>query len=484
MKHLFNLSLRYKLPLFGGGLIIVATFAVSATLMVQIYDDLRNDLLNTSVSLGRTLAINIFPLMLNDDVWRTFELLRAPLFSQSVGNLVRPEMIFVLDPQQQVFASTQPNTAPTLVKLDQLGEDYARLSELIAASPAPEAATVTLAGHHRLYVAVPIADDGVRPGTLIIVHSKDVFLPRFFSIAWRAALMGLLVLGILFPLSWYWGRRMANPLVQLAHSIEGVALGGGRTPLTLSYSYGDELGQLIEAYAVMVQSLRDKDRLEQAMIRSERLAAIGRLSSGIAHEINNPLGGMFVALDNFKRHGGHDERTLKTMAMIERGLAQIRETVSAILIEVKVKSRAFDPQDIKDFDTLLAGEVSKRAVSLHIGSDLDGSVSLPATMVRQILMNLLLNALQASEPSGTVHCRIQHIGGEKLVINIENTGCAIPDKVMDHLFEPFASGKENGAGLGLWVTYQIVSQLRGQISVESREGLTRFVVTLPTGEPS
>ena len=123
-------------------------------------------------------------------------------------------------------------------------------------------------------------------------------------------------------------------------------------------------------------------------------------------------------------------------------------------------------------------------MNLHIDSDLAGPVSLPATLVRQILMNLLLNALHASELSGTVHCNIHHDGDGKLAIDISNTGGSIPDEVMNHLFEPFTSGQESGAGLGLWVTYQIVSQLRGQITVENREGLTRFVVTLPTGEPS
>ena len=69
MKRLFNLSLSYKLPLWGGSLIFMATLAVSASLMVQVYDDLRSDLLNSSVSLGRTLAANIFPLMLSDEVF-------------------------------------------------------------------------------------------------------------------------------------------------------------------------------------------------------------------------------------------------------------------------------------------------------------------------------------------------------------------------------------------------------------------------------
>lgn len=484
MSHLFNLSLRYKVPLWGSGLIVMSAFAVSTALMVQAYDDLRGDLLTSSASLARTLARNLVPLILNDEVWRAYEIIRAPLQGKPADDRIQPEMILALDQQQKVFVATQPNFAPMLTDVRKLGAEFAQLAERIANTPGPETVAVEISGAHRIYVAVPISDDGQRFGSLVVVHSKDKFLPRFRGKALRAGLATLLVLVLLLPINWYWGQRMAIPIVQLARSIGKVARGDNLAPQAVNYSYSDELGQLNEAFAAMMQSLQDKDRLEQAMIHSERLAAMGRLSAGIAHEINNPLGGMLVALDNFKRHGGHDERTLKTMAMIERGLAQIRETVSAILVEVKVQSRDFGPQDVEDFNTLLTGEASKRAVNLCIDSDLTGPVSLPATLVRQILMNLLLNALHASELYGTVHCNIHHDGSGKLAIDISNTGESVPDEVMNHLFEPFASGRENGAGLGLWVTYQIVSQLRGQITVENREGLTQFFVTLPTGELS
>lgn len=479
MRRWFNLSFRYKVPLWGSILIIIAALAVSAALMAQAYDDLRQDLLNSSASLGRTLATNLFPAMLNDEVWRAFELIRAPLSGMPADNLVRPEILLAVDRRQQVFVSTHPDAIPMLAGMAQLGEDYRRLAERIAA--APETATVEYSGNRRFYVAVPIDDDGTRLGTLVIVHSKDVFLPRFRSVARRGAIAGLLVLALLLPINWYWGQRMAVPLVELARSIGGITGGKPHAPPSIAYPHRDELGRLFDTYGLMVRTLQDKYRLEEEVIRSERLAAVGRLSAGIAHEINNPLGGMLVALDNFKRRGGHDERTLRTVAMIERGLAQIRETVGAMLVEAKVKSRDFGPLDVDDVITLLAAEARKRAVAIEVDSELVDAVPLPASQLRQILMNLLLNALQASEPAATVYCTVRQDGGE-LVIDTRNAGRPIPEEVMSHLFEPFSSGKENGSGLGLWVTYQIVSQLGGRIAAESRDGVTRFSVVLPTGE--
>ena len=481
MIGLFNLSFRYKVPLWGGGLIVVTAMAVSAALMVQAYDDLHSDLLTSSSSLARMLAKNLFPAMLNDEVWRAFEIIRAPLHGKPLDDLIQPELILALDRQQRVFVSSQPGAFPMLADVRQFGPELTRLAQEIIAAPAPDAAAVEMSGAHRMYVAVPISDAGERVGSLVIVHSNDWILPRFRSIAWRGAMIGLLVLAVLLPINWYWAQRMAVPLVDLSRSIGDVAKGMTAPYPPRGYPYRDELGQLFEAYGVMVKALHDKHLLEQEMIRSERLAAIGRLSAGLAHEINNPLGGMLVALDNFKLRGGHDERTLKTMTMIERGLAQIRETVNAMLVEAKVKSRNFGPLDVDDVHTLLMGEAHKRSVNIQFDSDVVAPLPLPANLVRQVLMNLLLNALQAAEESSTVRCTLRRTD-QGLTIESENTGEPLPEEVMSHLFEPFVSAREGGNGLGLWVIYQIVSQLGGQITVQSRDGQTRFFIVLPTGE--
>jgi len=480
VKSPFSLSFRYKVPLWGSLLIVIATLAVSSALTVQAYDDLRRDLQSSSASLGRTLAKTLFSAMIQEEVWHAFAIIRAPLHEKSDDTLIRPEMILALDQHQRVFVSSHPKAVPMLTDIRRLDDEFARLAELIAAKPGPDAPIIDLSGARRFYAAVPVAEEGARLGTLVIVHSKEVFLPRFRAIVGRSALIGLLVLAVLLPISWYWGQRTAVPLVHLARGIGDVAHGMPPELPLETYVYRDELGQLFEAYGLMVKALQEKALLEQEVIRSERLAAIGRLSAGIAHEINNPLGGMFVALNNFKRRGSHDEPTQKTVAMLERGLAQIRDTVSAMLVEAKVKSRDFMPQDIEDVRMLLLGEAHKRSVGIRIVSDIAAPVTLPATLVRQILMNLLLNALQASEPSGTVTCSIRQDDGT-LTIETENAGRAIPPEVMSHLFEPFISSNEAGHGLGLWVTYQIVSQLGGQIAARSDEGLTRFTVALPTG---
>lgn len=481
MSSLFNLSFRYKIPIWGSLLIITATLAVSTALIVQSYDDLRSDLVSSSSSLGRTLARTLFSAMIQEEVWQAFAIIRAPLHEKSDDNLVQPEMILALDQQQRVFVSSHPKSVPMLTDIRKLDAEFSRLADLIVAKPGPDAPILDFAGARRFYAAVPVAEEGARLGTLVIVYSNDVFLPRFRAGAWRGAVIGLLVLAVLLPINWYWGQRTAAPLIALARSTGDVARGALLAPPPGTYPYDDELGRLFDSYGLMVKSLHEKTRLEEEMIRSERLAAIGRLSAGIAHEINNPLGGMLVALANFKRRYEDDERAGKTVAILERGLTQIRDTVSAMLVDAKVKGRDFAPHDLEDVRLLLAGEAHREAVEIDVECGLTEPVALPATLVRQILLNLLLNAVHASPASAAVRCAVQRVDGS-LQIETTNAGSAIPPDLMDHLFEPFVSGNEEGHGLGLWITYQIVTQLGGQIAAQSQDGLTQFRVTLPLGE--
>jgi signal transduction histidine kinase len=291
----------------------------------------------------------------------------------------------------------------------------------------------------------------------------------------------LLVLGVLLPVNWYWGRRLAEPLVRLARRMDDIQQ---RPPEHLAaelYPYRDELGHLFDAYNRMVVTLREKAALESEVVKGERLTALGRLSSGIAHEINNPLAGMLTALDTLRQRDNLDARAQRTLGLLERGLQQIRDTVATLLVEARPQSRDLEPRDMEDVHTLIAPAAARRGVQLSCTPELEGPLPLPAGFVRQILVNLLLNAVQAAPEGGQVELVVRHEAGE-LRIEVGNTGSSIPPEVMAHLYEPFARGREGGHGLGLWVTYQIVSQLGGSLSATNLPGGVRFTVHLPLGE--
>jgi signal transduction histidine kinase len=159
-------------------------------------------------------------------------------------------------------------------------------------------------------------------------------------------------------------------------------------------------------------------------------------------------------------------------------LQQISETVSALLVEATHPSHPLNRQDIEDIRTLVLPGVHDKSVEFVWDNRVDEVAVLPATPVRQILLNLLLNALQAVFEEGKVSCRIAR-ENEVLKIVVSNDGQFIALEAMEALFEPLPSTREGSHGLGLWVTYQVVKQLGGEITAASEPGETRFTVTLP-----
>lgn len=476
--RLFDLSLRHKIPLWGSALIVTSAIAVSGALMYRTYDDLKHDLIISSESLGVTLAKTLFPVLLHDDAWRAYELIRAPLHEGRSKQPMEPSVIFVVDRDLRVLVSSMPMAMPLLARLDSLGEDYPQLATSLQHASPEDTGTFEFAQSDRLYITIPVTEDGAMLGTLVITHSKDVFLPRFYGIALGGAAMGALMLAILLPLNWYWGRRMAEPLVQLARGMSEIVHGAPAELRQDLYAFHDELGQLFEAYRQAAAEIRAKAELEQEVMRSERLAAVGRLAAGIAHEVNNPLGGMLMALDTLKQRGKLEPATARTVALLERGLKQITETVGALLVQARVQARDLNRQDFADIRTLVEPQAAKKYLQLEFNLKIDDSLPLPASLVRQVLINLLLNAIQATPENG--HLRLvaeQHPG--EIDLQVINQGNPPPPEILAHLFEPFVTGRSGGHGLGLWVTYQTIHQLNGHISVECPEGEVCFFITLP-----
>ena len=483
MRYFLNLSYRYKIPLWGGILILMSTFAVSTWFMLNRYNQLEAQLAVESEKLGYSLKSNLFSALLRDDVWRAFEIITEASHRGS-SDRVLVENIVVVDNTQQVVVATHPRETPMLSELDKLSPEFAEVEKRIRAMSGETTKTIYLPNSKHYYALIPITKDNTILGTLIIVHSKEVFRPLFTESAKEALTVGLLVLAVLLPFNWYWGRRMALPLVQLAERMEQL---GKDWPEDLDpslYTYRDEFGRLFDAYNQLLKDLRGKEALELHMVQSERLAALGQLAAGIAHEINNPLSGMLTAIDTLKFHDDLSPQTNKTITLIERGLMQIKDTVAALLVESKSKSRNLVAQDIDDVLTLISPMGAKKA--LHIGwhNSLDGETTLPATFIRQIMINLLLNAIKAASQQGEVDCDVC-ISEKHLLISVINNGKMLTPEQISHLFEPFSSLSEGGHGLGLWVTYQIVTQLGGNITVQrEHDEHMNFTVRIPLGVQS
>ncbi|TXT39097.1 MAG: periplasmic sensor signal transduction histidine kinase [Comamonadaceae bacterium] len=326
--RLFDLSLRYKMPLWGGGLILATALALSASFMFQAWDNLHQDLQDNAETLGGIMARTLFPVMLHDEVWQAYEVVSLPFVIKPESALTESLMVF--DSQLRVYVSSRPNEHSLMQPMAALGPEFAALAGVLPmAADAPVYVRDAHADQH-IYVALPIASDGVRLGTVVVAYHKSVLWQRFSQLMQSALWITLLVLGVLLPVTAYWGRRMMRPMQWITGRIR--LIGDAQTPAIdpALYPYKDEVGQLFQAYADMHAKLQEKAIFEKEMVKSERMAAVGRLTASIAHEINNPLGGMLNAISTLKRHGSPDPVTQKTISLLSgAGFACGQEAIGA-----------------------------------------------------------------------------------------------------------------------------------------------------------
>lgn len=480
--RLADLSLRYKIPLRVIALVLITAFSVTASMVFREYDESQRSLVAHAAGLGRVLADTLTTPMIHDDLWRAYEVVRTPQQRGSSDfETLSVAVVVVLDAEFHTFVSTQPTHYPLGLDPAYRDVDFAYVRHSLSSGEVTAQRLIEPPGSERLYMVTPVIAEGVLLGHLALGYSRQVFTPRLHNLVTRSVLVTLLVLAVLLPLSTWWARRLADPLVVLATAMDQVAERLPDPALVPALAAGDEIGRLSQAFRGMLIGLREKEQLEQHILVAERLAAVGRLSAGIAHEINNPLGGMLNALNTFRRHGAPNPLTEKTVSLLERGLTQIRDTVAALLVEAKVESHPLTPEDIEDIHILVMAAAEKKAARFVWNNQVTAALPLPSTLVRQVLLNLLLNAVQAIDTGGRVKCDTR-VESDRLVILVENNGQHISADRLPYLFEPFTTERPEGTGLGLWVTYQIVQQLQGEVEVDSQPDLTRFVIELPLPE--
>ena len=462
--------------------VLGTALAVTLGLLVRDYDDMRINLAAHAKSLGRVMANTLVTPLLHDDLWRAYEILESSREAQTTDAGMEAQIMLVLDQERMVFVSNRPRDFRVGQHLEESRHISAELIDALNDAVSLEQRIIDPKDTDFYFVVTPLVTDGVMLGHIALGYAKSAFLPRYLNMAGRAGIVTLLVLLVLLPASWIWAGKTAAPLLQLAKAMESLPTRPEDAELVKLPKSNDEIGRLGHAFLRMVEEVKRKQELEGQMLTSERLAAVGRLSAGIAHEINNPLGGMLTAIKTFERHGTGDSIAAQTFSLLERGLTQIRHTVAALLVETKVQDRPFEAADIDDLRILIEPAVREKSVFVNFDANLPAPLPLPATLLRQILLNLLLNAIDAAAINGNVRLELKRAEG-MLILVVTNDGQHIPDEKLAYIFEPFSTDKAKGHGLGLWIVYQIVQQLNGGLAVESQPGLTTIRIDIPY-EPS
>ncbi len=295
-------------------------------------------------------------------------------------------------------------------------------------------------------------------------------------------------------------RLVYVPLRDLEAGAKRLASGNLEQPIPVRN--GDEFGQLAGSFNAMTAALREAtNTLEQKVAertralhaaqaeaaRGEKLASVGLLAAGIAHELNNPLTGVLTFSSLLRKQMPDGSQEAEDLDLVIRETKRCAAIIRRLLDFAREKTPEKKFADLNKLieDTARIVERPAHLRDIQISMDLDAQlphVWVDADLVKQVIMNILVNAQHAIEEKGAITVRTRRAAGDKVEISIIDTGCGIPEKDLQRIFDPFftTKGVGKGTGLGLSVSHGIVQAHGGSIEVASKPGEgSTFRVYLP-----
>lgn len=331
----------------------------------------------------------------------------------------------------------------------------------------------------------PIYDhQGTIIGILYIGTSQERFL-RLHTANRQVPLIALLSLLITFVLAipvYGFIMRPLGELRKLVQTSQKVSQGNlsARAPVNV----GGEVGLVASSFNTMLDTLQNT---QDKLIQSEKLASLGQLAAGVAHELNNPLATILLYADILRREAALDPQHQTDLETVINETLRCKQIVSGLLNFARQTQVNAQPTALNDLIQQLI-KIEKRHPRyemINFNLELDTAlpvVELDAAQLREVLLNLIHNAADAMPDGGTITIRTAAKPDGMITIEVQDDGIGIPPEHLSKLFTPFFTTKPvgKGTGLGLAIVYGIVKMHRGQINIQSQVGYgTTFTISLP-----
>lgn len=476
-----RLPYRTLVPLALTGVALLAGVAVALATFFLIDRHVEANAEAETRRLASTLARALVQPVLRNDVWQSYQLVRAATESTTQEHHEGTVEIVVMNARAQVFVSPEPRRYPVGAHLSTLPQSMIEATRAVLASQPPKAARVAEPDGNSLVLAAPIVgDEEELLGVVLATHPAGISSAQRAAVIQQLAVLGLIAVALVALGGASLGLRLTAPLGRLQEVMQNTPRRATvreqlQSPeLATMGLRQDEVGALARTFTAMLRQIAANQELERHIQEAERLASIGQISASIAHEVNNPLGGMLGVIQNRRLRGTVDEATDRTLGLLERGLHQIHETVQALLNEARREQRGLQTEDLHDLELLLRPEAEHLHCALRWDVTLPSGPALPAVAVRQVLLNLTLNAMAAAGNRGEVEAWSEFTNTDWLVL-VGNTGPVLDHERLDALTRGTERSTDGRLGLGLWITARILHTLGGQLSLRAPQ---------PTGLPT
>ncbi|MDX9897090.1 MAG: ATP-binding protein, partial [Desulfofustis sp.] len=462
-----RLSLQQKFILVA----FLSLLFLTGTISFIVATNTRNALYQATERQGRMLAQTVSALIINELIYEKLGIVEeGGLIDNYVRELhARQELdlnfVAVLDTGQRVVSHSE---------FREFGKRYDDeiLQQALATNTVQMRKIDDPQTKQSLEFAAPLAIESKQWGLLHFSVNLASVEEEIRALLMRIVSFFFLVMTVLFLFIYLLSWRFIKPITNLSHAMEEVEVEMGEKIIPVSGS--DELSRLTKSFNDMVIRIRqaneDMKTAAETLRQSEKMATLGVLSSSIAHRINNPLGGLFNCAQMLRRHGADQAFRDKYLDLIEEGLQSIKQTTGQLLAtasrrtgkgqrlevaEVLASVLKFLDHRIKRQGIVFSSEVEPGLFPVVAAYDLE-----------ELLLNTLLNAVQAMETGGQLKVKAGKTGEGTIVIRIEDTGVGIAPHDLDRVFDLFFSTKTDGegTGLGLWMCYELVKKYQGDIS--------------------